>query len=675
MAENHLKPFLCEAIEKSVLRIEWEKWFRAFTIYLEAEQIVSPKTKKTKLLHLGGVQLQTVAFSLPGALIEHDEEQKNDVFAILVEKLDAYFSPKQNSTFERHLFRNLTPADDENFSKFVLRLRQQMYKCSFGKSKAEIEEICLKDKIIDSWAPLELRKKLLGKEHSLDEIIEACQVEEQINKQSEAMLIKHTIDTPCKITARKTKPEFDCSRCSRTGHANNDISCPARLAKCNKCLKLGHFARKCRTRQYFQPKSGNIKRRQFDVRSVEDGCPDLKRKKEIADCFKIWSDEEEELINCRIGGHDISLIIDSGSRFNLISHTDWEMLKKKNATVFNARSHSQKQFRGYASEQLLEVISVFEAPISAVPDFEVIATFFVIKNGRQSLLGRDTAIRLNVLRLGLNVNCVEETTPFPKWKGIKVKLWIDHEVKPVQQPLKRIPVALEDKVAANLKDALNRDIIEEVKGPSSWISPIVLAFKENGDIRLCVDMRVANRAIRRENYPIPTFESFMTRLKDAQYFSRLDLKDAYYQLELDETSRKITTFITPKGLFRYKRLMFGVNSAPELFQRHLEQLLITCPNAMNYIDDVVIFGASEQENDKAMKDVCKIFSENNVLLNVQKCIWKTSQLKFLGHILSDKGIEVDPDKIDAIKSFRDPIKPCDLRREIYSRHSRVHRTS
>jgi len=101
--------------------------------------------------------------------------------------------------------------------------------------------------------------------------------------------------------------------------------------------------------------------------------------------------------------------------------------------------------------------------------------------------------------------------------------------------------------------------------------------------------------------------------------------------------------------------MFGVNSAPELFQRHLEQLLITCPNAMNYIDDVVIFGASEQEHDKAMKDVCKIFSDNNVLLNEQKCIWKTSKLKFLGHILSDKGIEVDHDKIDAIKSFRDPI--------------------
>ncbi|KAH8236225.1 hypothetical protein KR032_010156, partial [Drosophila birchii] len=70
-----------------------------------------------------------------------------------------------------------------------------------------------------------------------------------------------------------------------------------------------------------------------------------------------------------------------------------------------------------------------------------------------------------------------ETKPFPKWKGVQIKLWIDPEVKPVQQPLRRIPVALEDKVAAKLKDALDRDIIKKVTGPSSWISPIVLAFK------------------------------------------------------------------------------------------------------------------------------------------------------------------------------------------------------
>ncbi|XP_062121631.1 uncharacterized protein LOC133835625 [Drosophila sulfurigaster albostrigata] len=391
-----------------------------------------------------------------------------------------------------------------------------MYKCFFGESKKEIEEICLKDKILDSWASPELKKKLLSKEHSLDEIIEACQVEEQINKQAEAMQ-KPTVEAINKIVARKAKPGVECSRCGRMGHGNSDPVCPARLAKCNKCSKIGHFARKCKSKQYPQPKNGNLKRR-LDDDCAGEGRPDFKRKKESSNCFRICSDEEEELISCKIGGQEVSLIIDSGSRFNLISHIDWETLKRKNPAVFNVRSHSQKQFRGYASDQLLEVICVFEAPISAVPDVEVIATFFVIKNGRQSLLGRETAIKLNVLRLGLSVNRVETTAPFPKWKGVEIKLCIDPQIKPVQQPVRRIPVALEDKVAAKLDEALRRDIIESVTSPSRWISPIVLAFKENGDIRLCVDMRLANKAIRREMYPLPTFESFMTKLKGARFF-------------------------------------------------------------------------------------------------------------------------------------------------------------
>lgn len=167
--------------------------------------------------------------------------------------------------------------------------------------------------------------------------------------------------------------------------------------------------------------------------------------------------------------------------------------------------------------------------------------------------------------MGLPVNHIEIIAPFPKWKGVSVKLTIDPDVDPVKQPMRRIPVALEDKVNAKLEEAHRMDIIEPVSGHSPWISPMVIAFKPKGDIRLCLDMRQANRAILRENYPLPTFESFITKLRNAKLFSRLDLKDAYHQLELDEASRPITTFITPRGLFRYKRLMFGINAAPEIF--------------------------------------------------------------------------------------------------------------
>ncbi|XP_062121662.1 uncharacterized protein K02A2.6-like [Drosophila sulfurigaster albostrigata] len=285
---------------------------------------------------------------------------------------------------------------------------------------------------------------------------------------------------------------------------------------------------------------------------------------------------------------------------------------------------------------------------------KMIASFFVIEKGKQSLLVRETAIKLDVLRLGLQVNHIEELPVYPKWKGDSVKLAINPDIKPVQQPMRRIPIALEEKVREKIQDALRRDIIEPVNGPSAWISPMILVFKENGDIRLCLDMWRANQAILRENHPLPTFEAFMTQLRDARYFSRLDLKDAYHQLELHEQNREITTFITPLGLFRYKRLMFGVNSAPEIFQRRLEQLLSSSSNVVNYIDDIIVFGKTEDEHDEALKRVRGILNENNAVLNEKKSVYKASKLHFLGHILSNHGIEADPEKINTITSFRPP---------------------
>lgn len=247
-----IKPFLCDAIDKSLLRHEWEKWLRSFTLYLAAEEITEDVKRKNKLLHLGGPQLQEVVFNIPGALVETDEKNGIKSYDVLVGKLNEYFSPKRNTTFERHLFRNITPIEGESFNKFLLRLRQQVAKCSFGKTKEEIEEISIKDKLIDSWAPLDLKKRLLEKEQSLAEIVDACQVYEQISKTSRSWLSNAEKEQVNKISTKvnsQSNPSIECSRCGRKGHLPSSFECPAKNAKCNKCSLLGHFAIRCRTKK------------------------------------------------------------------------------------------------------------------------------------------------------------------------------------------------------------------------------------------------------------------------------------------------------------------------------------------------------------------------------------------------------------------------------------------
>lgn len=120
---------------------------------------------------------------------------------------------------------------------------------------------------------------------------------------------------------------------------------------------------------------------------------------------------------------------------------------------------------------------------------------------------------------------------------------------------------------------MNCDTIEEVDGPTPWVNQVVIIPKADGDIRLCIDMRQANKAIVHGRYPIPTGDELLHNMNGSEVFNKLDLKWGYHQLELNPESRQITTFVKHKGLYRYKRLLFGVSSASEQYQHEISTAL------------------------------------------------------------------------------------------------------
>ena len=148
-------------------------------------------------------------------------------------------------------------------------------------------------------------------------------------------------------------------------------------------------------------------------------------------------------------------------------------------------------------------------------------------------------------------------------KNKPISLDIDPTVKPIAHPCRRIPFNLRGKIRDKTTELLDLGITEPVEGLAPWVNPVVIVPKNNGEIRLCVDMRQANQAIMRRWYPIPTVDEVLHTMNGSKIFSKLDLKWRYHQLELTPESREITIFATPDGLFRYKRLLFGVCSASE----------------------------------------------------------------------------------------------------------------
>ncbi|XP_055714231.1 uncharacterized protein K02A2.6-like [Phlebotomus papatasi] len=367
------------------------------------------------------------------------------------------------------------------------------------------------------------------------------------------------------------------------------------------------------------------------------------------------------------------MLIDSGSTHNVIDEKTWLYMKKSGLEVINSTTECKEKLKAYGQNSYLQIVGQFEAVVMIEDngkDYKTSAKFFVVKNGSQPLLGKITATILGVLIVELpstrksqiNSTSAERViTPFPRIKGVKLVIPIDESVPPVSQHPRRPPIALQRKVEEKLNELLRLDIIEEAVGHSLWVSPVVVVPKGVDDIRLCIDMRLANKAIKREHYMIPSFDDFLPHLTAARVFSRIDIRNAYHQVELDEKCRYITTFITHKGVFRYKRLMFGISCAPEMFQTIMEQMLAKCSNTLNYIDDVVVFGKNEEEHDHVLRQVLDTLRKRDVLLNQEKCIFKVPEIVFLGHRISGKGIKPAEDKISSIKSFREPQTREELR--------------
>ena len=185
--------------------------------------------------------------------------------------------------------------------------------------------------------------------------------------------------------------------------------------------------------------------------------------------------------------------------------------------------------------------------------------------------------------------------------------------------------------------------------------------KKNGDVRLCVDMRLPNKAIQRERHPSPTVDDLVDALNGATTFSKLDLRSGYHQLSLAPASRYITTFATHEGLRRYTRLNFGTNSASEIFQHIISEQIRGIPGSINISDDIIVFGKTKQAHNQALHAVLRRFVDAGLTVSPEKCELNKESLTFFGLVFSAEGVSPDPKKVKAIHDARPPKSAGEVR--------------
>lgn len=201
-------------------------------------------------------------------------------------------------------------------------------------------------------------------------------------------------------------------------------------------------------------------------------------------------------------------------------------------------------------------------------------------------------------------------------------------------------------------------------GPTDWCAPMVPAMKPNGTVRICVGLNKLNDNIKRERYMLSTTEEILAKLAGASVFTSLDAASGFWQIPLSNESSLLTTFITPMGRYCFKRLPFGISIAPEIFQRKMSELLGDLSGVAVYMDNVIVYGKDEAEHDKHLKEVLKRMESVDLKLNKEKCVFRKTELSFLGHIVDAQGVRADPEKVRAIKDLQEPKNVNELRRAL-----------
>ena len=368
------------------------------------------------------------------------------------------------------------------------------------------------------------------------------------------------------------------------------------------------------------------------------------------------------VVTISINGSPVKFKIDTGADVSVISDTTYKALAKKTPL-----KPAKKSLTG-PSSQPLDVCGLFTGTLqhgSCTSSEDI----FVVNNLQMSLLGRPA---IESLRLVSRVNTVaDQKLPYMHqdlFQGLgKIPGKYHIQLKDDAQPFalstpRRVALPLQPKVKSELQRMEQLRVISKVDEPTDWCAWMVVVPKQDGKVRICVDLTKLNESVRRERHILPSVDHTLAQLGGAKVFTKLDANLGFWQIELSKESALLATFITPFGRFCFNRLPFGITSAPEYFQKRMSEILSGLEGVVCMVDDVLVHGRTQEEHDQRLDAALARISNAGVTLNAEKCEFSQGRVKFLGHIVDGTGIQPDPEKVQAIQAMKKPTNTSEVRR-------------
>ncbi|CAC5375554.1 unnamed protein product [Mytilus coruscus] len=566
--------------------------------------------------------------------LSEDDKKKLEVY---YQNFEKHVRPKSNKIYSRYKFLSRVQKDIDTFEEYLTDLKILVKDCGY----ATPEEM-VRDAIVFGTKDHKVREKCIteGSELSLEKAINFARTYELSKAQLKTM----------------ESEDKTINMLNKQGSRSNNFTSGKKYGK------------------QYTPQRGPPQNNKGQSPNFANKCKN---------CGELNTDEWTETIN--VNDVPVNFQLDTGAKCNVLS-----LLKLKTICSHPIITKQVSPLRSY-SGHIIDTVGVIHLRCSYKCQDHAVK-FHIVDRNVQSVIGAKTCEAMKLLKrihsITQTSNLQETTKPVQSVIGAKTceamkllkrihsitqtcnlqqttkpflpekleqqygdlftglgclpgthKIRINKTVAPVVHAPRKIPIAIKDKVKAELDRMEDIGVIFKQQEPTQWVNSMVTVIKPNGKIRICIDPRDLNKAILREHYPLKTVEEVISQMPNAKVFTKLE---------------------TPFGRYRFARLPFGINSASEVFQKIVCEMVSDIEGAEAIIDDILILGSDQKEHDMHLKQVLDRASEYNLKLSAGKCEISKPEVTYVGHRLTSEGVKPDPEKIRAVNKMSKPECVRDL---------------
>ena len=620
-----------------------------------------------------------------------------------------FVKPRSNYRIARYNLRSCRQGANETIDQFVRRIQTLVQECSYG---AEHEETHTVDALIFGVNSPKVQSRLLQEDQAitLDKALTIARTIEITRDHMTALQNSQQVDssihtvrsstkqrghgathhrqknapTAAHKNARKSQPTMNT--CQRCGSQRCDSrNCPAIQSDCRKCGKHGHWEKVCRSRdaRKQRPQKHHSRTHVREMHAEEQDSDNENIYFETLHINTLHSDDDDKQAIVML---DLSYNHSRKPlRCKLDTGADTNILPVAHFKGFLGNGKSQENFVSKLKPSKVRIVAYGGSTVRHYGTCEVkinhrgrteYTTAHVTDTTGPVIIGLPTCRRLGLVTLHYSLS----ESPVDASSGHKITsrsqllrdyndvftgigcldeechIETDPSVTPIIHPPRRVPYALRDSLKSELDSLVDKGIIRPVTQPTDWVNSYVCVTKRDGRIRLCIDPKHLNKAIKRPHYPTPVFEDVASRLQGAKWFTKLDARSGYWNIKLDNESALLTTFSTPFGRYCYNRLPIRLKLSSDIFQIKMDKIFGSITNVFGIADDIIVAGWSDDgsDHDDALTRVLECARKNNVKFNDDKLVFRQKQLPFFGHIIGEDGVSPDPEKVAAINAMKQP---------------------